>query len=381
MIRSFAAALLLGLGLVSVAKADPNLPANCTEDLDADCLYQLEFPLFADDDIELGALPLTRTDSSRNNYQLPILVRFPKTALNEAAPVVIFNHGGRPRSNGRDANGNVGRLLARAGYVVIHPSRKLPASANGHRQECRDNGVTGRSPRVFDRNCRNFIAHSIYGPENTDFLLQPGELAAIQAEIANAGFQGTIDTANVGVAGHSAGTSIVLANAGARRRFTPGGPLHNQKSLGPDAFLAMAPFGPDNAGFYYSPSWSFGGFDGKRFAFIDSRPLLSITGTGDEGPNVGDTGEEVISEARTFAFRQAQPGDKFLSWNTEDDATHGTMALDDCPVELESYCVANGNLVLAFFDAYLRGKQAAVDWLATDGHQIYTSSDIELHRR
>ncbi len=375
----FAAALMLVAAAIPTAFADPPTPANCSDDADPDCLYALANPLFGGP--TLVELPLTLTDPARNNFKLPVLIRFSTAALHEPAPIVIFNHGGVPRSNGRFANGEFGKLLASAGYIVIHPSRRPVASANGFRQDCRDNGVRGRTVRDFNRNCRDFIGHAIYGPGNIDFLVQPGVLNALETLILDAGLQGTIDKTSIGVAGHSAGTSIVLAKAGALRRFTPAGPIHDQKSSVPKAFLAAAPFGPDIAGFYYSPAWNYGGFNGIRFAAIDERPLLSITGKGDEGPNVGDTGEEVIAEARTFAFRQAQQDDKFLSWNTEDDATHETMALGNCAGGLALYCAAYGNLAIAFFDAYLKNRQEAKDWLATDGHEVYTGEDVELHRR
>jgi hypothetical protein len=376
---ALAASALLFAGSASPALADPPLPAGCTEDADPDCLYQLANPLFADN--TLVELPLTLPDPTRNNFRVPMLIRFSTAELNEPAPIVIWNHGGAPRSTGRFANSEFGKLLASAGYVVIHPSRKPLASANGFRQTCIRNGVKGGSVATFNTNCRNFIGHAIYGPENIDFVMKPATLAFIEAAIVNAGFLGTLDSGNIGIAGHSAGTSIVLAKAGALRRFKDGGPVYNQKSSELKAFFAAAPFGPDNGGFYYSPAWNYGGFDGTRFGAIDTRPFLSITGVGDEGPNVGDTGEEVVSEARTFAYRQAKQGDKYLSWNVESAADHGTVALGNCAGGLALYCVAYGNLGIAFFDAYLKGHQAAVDWLQTDGHEIYVDGDIELHRR
>lgn len=375
-LRNLMATVAAWFSLTGAALADPNLPVNCTASLDPDCLYQTATPPYPL--LDVGVVELLLIDRARANFRVPIKVRYLKNT-SYTAPVVIWHHGSAPSFEGRDANVGWSLRLARAGYVVVHPSRNLiPASQVANFTTiCTNNGVTGVPTHPFDENCREFISHAFYGPRNTDFVISRLVTSILPAMT---GFTGTLDTANIAVAGHSGGTSIVLSNAGARRQFKPGGQIFNQRSAIPKAFIAAAPFGPDNAGFYYSLFADHGGFSGETFGYIDGRPLLSITGKGDEGPNVA-TGEEVVSEARTFAFRQARPGNKLLSWDRALSATHGTMGLSDCGGDLAAHCDAIANLAIAFLDAHLKNRQEARDWLAQDGFEMYTDGILELHRR
>jgi hypothetical protein len=375
-LRNLFGAVAAWLALAGAARADLTLPANCTTPLDPDCLYQTAVPPYPL--LDVGEVELLLIDPARANFRVPIKVRYLKNT-SYTAPVVIWHHGGEPRFEGRDANLAWSLRLVRAGYVVVHPSRNLiPASqVASFNAVCTNNGVTGVPTHPFDENCREFVSHSLYGPRNTNFVISRLTTTILPA-MTN--FTGTLDTANIAVAGHSGGTSIVLSNAGARRQFKPGGQIFNQRSSSPKAFIAAAPFGPDNAGFYYSLFANHGGFSGATFGDIDSRPLLSITGKGDEGPNVGN-GQEVVSEARTFAFRQATPGNKLLSWDLALSASHGTMGLSDCGAALAFHCDAIANLAIAFLDAHLKNRQEARDWLAQDGYEMYTGGILELHRR
>jgi hypothetical protein len=362
-------ALATAMLWLSPAKAGSALPAGCDTQHPLQCRYvsDLNFP-------HIRVFRGTLTDPARGNYPVPILVRYPVGASGPL-PVVIFNHGGEPRANGRNGSFDWGMAMAHAGYVVIHPSRTPVASPTaGQLSQCTDNGVIGSTA------CGQWLGHSLFGPMNTDFIIsQFAHLASLQPELA-----GLLNRRKIVVAGWSAGTSVVLANSGARRQFTPDGPVHHQESTRPIAFMAVAPFGPDYAGFYYSPTWNFGGFQSESFDGIDGRPFLFVTGKGDFGPKtvVDLKQQNVKSEARSLSWLRATPGRKYLAWDLDRRASHGTMNIGDCKTAVKrAHCEAIEALGIAYLDAVVRRRREAVRWLASGAFETLTQGAIELHRR
>ncbi len=285
---------------------------------------------------------------------IPLRVHFP---LNPPGPrpVVIWNHGGGPSINGRTRSGNWGQTLAAAGYVVIHPSRRPVPDVRRFRRACVRNGF--RNPLE----CERWIAQSRVGPQNTHFIID--ELTTIGNMIGV-----TLDASKIVVAGHSAGTITVLANAGAWQQWTPGGEVFSERDDRPIAFLATAPQGPMYAN-YLLPGFQ----PGDSFAPID-RPFAFITGRGDR------TGEP--PEARTTAWLTSIAGNKFLSYDTEPEALHETMNINKCDGAVRTqHCGWIASFGLAFIDAVARGRQEAIDWLESDAYQILTGGAIGLHRR
>ena len=225
--------------------------------------------------------------------------------------------------------------------------------------------------------CVNWVSHSLFGPLNTDFLISRFHVMQVRfPELV-----GRFNNSKVAVGGWSAGTTVALANAGAWRQFTPSGPFHYQSTPTPEAFMAVAPFGPDYAGFNYAPTWNFGGFQTSSFDTIDDRPFLFVTGMGDYGPKTFPD-KDVASEARTFAWQRSTAGNKFLSWAIRPSASHGTMNISDCGTAIKQIqCNAIESLGLAYFDAVLRQRQVAIDWLATDAHRLFSNGLLEFRRR
>lgn len=359
--------MLFGIGGLSrPAVSQESLPPGCSPTTPLPCFYTSD--LFFSD---IRVVRLTLTDPARGGYQLPILIRYPHDSVGRR-PIVIFNHGGEPRANGREGSVEWSTLLAASGYVVIHPSRNLIVNPAPFAALCAANGAVGNT------GCINFISHSIYGPRNTDFIIN--SLGTIQTSAP--ALLGRFDASKLAVAGWSAGTTVALANAGATRRFKEGGPLYNQKSTRPIAFLAVAPFGPDYAGFYYSPLFNFGGFQSASFDTIDERPFLFVTGKGDYGPGVGLANTPVKSEARTMGWLRSMQGRKYLAWDTQTYASHGTMNVSDCnTVAKLHHCGGIRTTALAFMDSVLRNRLVATRWLASDALKVLLGNEIELHRR
>ena len=266
------------------AAAAGRLPVACDPTDAESCLYSsdLTFDVGIVDGVSL-------TDPARSDYEIPLLIRYPRLETVEPRPVVIWNHGGAPSQRGATRSAEWGNLLAAAGYVVIHPARPPLADPTPLRAECEANGV------LEPDQCSQFVAQVIYGPQTTHFLIDHlADVAALDPVLT-----GLLDDARIVVAGHSAGSTVALANAGARQQFVEDGPVYDERNNTPIAFLATGVQGPMYAGFHsgFQPADAATGSAVDSFGGID-RPFMFITGVGDE------TGEP--PESRTAAWLTAQ---------------------------------------------------------------------------
>lgn len=347
--------------LTGEAATPTRLPATCDPADPESCLYT------SDLSFDVGVVEgVSLVDADRSGYEVPLLIRYPVLEAVEPRPVVIWNHGGAPSRQGATRSEEWGNLLAAAGYVVIHPSRLPIADPTPLRAECEANGI------VDPDQCSHFVAQLLYGPQNTHFLIEHlTDVAALNPALA-----GLLDEQRIVVAGHSAGSTVALANAGARQQFVDGGPLYDERDEAPLAFLATGVQGPTYAGFQsgFQPAEVGTGSALHSFAGID-RPFMFITGIGDE------TGEP--PESRTSAWLTAQStSDLYLSWDTDRRAVHETMDIDKCDTAVRSdHCRWIGSAGLAFLDAVVRLRPAAQQWLDSDAYQVLTGGAIELHNR
>jgi dienelactone hydrolase len=346
--------LLFTLAAMSgAANAAAQAPADCGPDTRRACVYTPELTFAS-----TAVFDTVLTDPARHDYELPVRVRYPEGASGPL-PVVIYNHGGDASNvGGFSANSQPWPTLwAEHGYVVISPSRALLDHVGPAQEaECAVNEVP---PGL----CNDFIAFKLYGPLNTDFLIESlPQLASLHPPLT-----GLLDGERVVVAGWSGGSTIVLANAGAPRQFVPAGPVYHQKTRRPMGFFAMSAQGPDYAGFG-------GGFDSESYDQIDARPFVTFTGKGDTNGKP--------SETRTTAWLRSAPGQKFLSFDRALNARHGTMNRSLCLTSVQaSHCAWMESAGLAFLDAVTRRRPEAIEWLASDAYQILTAGEIELHRR
>jgi hypothetical protein len=90
-----------------------------------------------------------------------------------------------------------------------------------------------------------------------------------------------LDANKIGVAGHSARTTAVLANAGAWQQWKPGGPRYNERTEAPIACLATGVQCPMYAGFHAGLQ-SPGTYSAiTEYSFVDmERLFMFITGGG-----------------------------------------------------------------------------------------------------
>lgn len=335
------------------------LPSTCDPADPATCLYTSDLAY------EVGEIDqVSLIDSARNHYEIPLVIRYPVGAPGPR-PVVIWHHGGFPSERGATRSEEWSCKLAAAGYVLIHPARAPIADPTPFEAECRDNGFAD------PERCAGWITQLRYGPQNTHFLID--HLADVEA--LDPALAGMLDATQIVVAGHSAGTASVLANAGASQQWEPNGPVYNERNDAPIAFMATGPQGPMYAGFssgFQSPG-SHRGVTTHSFAAIE-RPFLFITGVGDE------TGEP--PETRVTAWLTSLPGNKALVWDTVAEAVHETMDIDKCNTPLRAeHCEWLGSAGLAFLDAVIRRRPEAEAWMRSDALSVLSGGAIELHRR
>jgi hypothetical protein len=353
--------LLVGTLLWAIADggAQQALPASCDRSKPETCLYTSDLRFKA------GMIEgVSLVDAARNNYEIKLLIRYPRGAT-APRPVVIWHHGGLPSAKGASRSAEWGEALATAGYVVVHPSRTPIPDPTPFLSECRDNGF--RDPDE----CGLWVTGMRYGAQNTHFLIKNFR----QIEGLDPALAGLLDPSKIVVAGHSAGSDSVLAAAGAWQQWVPGGKRYQERNDAPIAFLATGVHGPQYAGFHsgFQSPGSGSGIPEHSFHGI-TRPFLFITGVGDE------TGEP--PEARVSAWLTAQTGKKTLMWNTSPEAVHETMDIHKCDTPLQAnHCRWIASAGVAFLDAVVRGRAVAEEWLRSDALEVLSGNAIELHHR
>lgn len=228
-----------------------------------------------------------------------ILARYPTDAY-QPLPVVIWSHGAPPDVDGTrhlTSGAAFATILAESGYVVVHVSHApvqnpeaLCASLRVTAQQCPDDGRSELLMRLIRPNDISIVV---------DHLVERSEQLPVR-----------IDTDRIALAGHSFGAYTTMMAAGAVSTFTVSAgdfPI----ALGDArirAFIALSPQGPGRYG-----------FDANSWDEIE-RPVLSITGTGD------DTGAEQ-SEDRRVPFDNMPAGEKYLLYVDDPRATHETFGL------------------------------------------------------
>jgi predicted dienelactone hydrolase len=351
--------------MIPLTQSEQQAPGNRNDQADAPVLAAGRQLYTSDLAYDVGEIKrVSLTDTERDNYEIPLIIRYPVGAPGPR-PVVIWHHGGSPSARGASRSEEWSRKLAAAGYVLIHPSRAPIPDPTLFEAECRDNGV--KDPD----GCAFWMTQYRYGPQNTHFLISHfTDIEGLDPALA-----GMLDATKIVVAGHSAGTTAVLANAGAWQQWEPDGPRYYERNDAPIAFLATGVQGPMYAGFgsgFQSPG-SHRGTAEHSFAGID-RPFMFITGVGDE------TGEP--PETRVTAWLTSLPGDKVLVWNTVAEAVHETMDIHKCntPVRTD-HCTWIASAGLAFLDAVIRHHPEAQEWMRSNALEVLSGGAIEIHRR
>jgi predicted dienelactone hydrolase len=289
------------------------------------------------------------TDPTRGNRALSVQLRIPSDAPG-ARPVIVFSHGGGPRSECSFGNAQWGEALASAGYVVIHIAHSINAADRA--MACNAVGVP---------NCSEVTAMR---------YLRPGDVSAVISQIpaiaTRFGLPERIDAGRLGVAGHSFGAYTVMTAVGATVDLG----MLKGKSFADSRIvsaMALSPQGPGRFGFYDN------GGDDHSWAAI-SLPVLTQTGLGDGDPITGEAGPD-----RRVPFEKMPAPDKMEAFLNEPRATHDTFNLNsDAPTEFHDWIRATA---IAWFDATLQQRDTARAWLASDALVQVSNGLVEVRRK
>lgn len=259
------------------------------------------------------------------------------------AGFVLFCHG--LGSNGREYR-DLARYWARHGYLVIQPTF---ADAVG--RVARDEPELGLDPdadlsrwtQVPDIRAR--MHEILHAPEHWLERVATVNCVMDRLDKAIEATSGRPDRPIPGaIAGHSFGAYTAQLLAGAEIDL-PGGQARRFHDDRFGAAILLSAQGRDQQGLR-DGSW-----DG-----LDS-PLLTVTGTRDQGAKGGDW------RWKSEPFDLAPAGGKYLAVLEDGDHYLGGFADNGLQEQVPSQRNAVQQLTLAFLDAHVHGRPAARDWL------------------
>lgn len=291
---------------------------------------------------------------------LPVRVRAPEPSAEAPGPfpLIVFSHGMGGSSGGF---GSLSEHLASHGYVVIHPTHADSVSLGTRAEQRRRAVELLRDPRGATQK-----VDLIGRVADVTFVLNA--LDEVEAALERPGL---IDRERVGMAGHSAGAMTTQVLGGMRfvRRGRAIGAGLAEPRL--DAFAVISGQGTTR-GMLTEDSWK--GVD---------RPWLVIAGSEDSSPASDETPE---SRRHPYDYAPAD-GTKYLMFLA--GATHSSYqgkgpgaALDGgLPDNLEWIAETTNTGVLAFFDAHVRGDEAARAWLEGGAFAARAGEDLEFRHK
>jgi len=226
---------------------------------------------------DITVLDQPLTDGQRNR-DIPLRAYLPEG--DGPFPVIVFAHG---EGGSKDGYDYLGRYWAKHGYVVLHPTH-IGVDPSGlqpgrPRQDLPALVAAAEDPV-------NFAAEI----EDARYVIN--QLPTLAETLP--GMSGKLDTAHVGLAGHSLGASTVLAMAGAKITESDG-QVRDYGDPRPVAFLAMSPQGPEQS-LFEEGAWS-----------QILRPVFVVTGTQDQGVDGSPW------TTRRQVYENLPPGDKVLA--------------------------------------------------------------------
>ncbi|MBK7404182.1 MAG: hypothetical protein IPJ41_06005 [Phycisphaerales bacterium] len=274
----------------------------------------------------------------RRDKDLAVRIRYPEATAGRPGPfpLVVFSHGA---GGSCDAFASLSETLASHGYVVIHPTHSDSVSLTPKSERRSRGAELLRDPKTIlrDVNLPDRVADVRFILDNLDEI----ETRLDEAHL--------IDRDRMAMAGHSAGAMTTQALGGLRfyaGRRALGDALHEPRF---SAFAVISGQGV-NGRAVTEDSW----------AEIRS-PWLVITGSKDVSAVSDETPE---SRRDPFEYAPAD-GTKYLLFI--DGATHSSYQgkgpgprLDGrAPANVDWIGATTNAAVLEFFDAYVRGDEAA----------------------
>ena len=289
-------------------------------------------PLAISNDVKIEIVDTVFTDKDRNR-DIPIRIFLPPEE--KSAPIVFFSHGlgGNCRMNTF-----MGEGWAKRGYFTVflqHPGSDESVWKDLPKEERMKALATAANMRTSLDRFKDVV-----------FVLD--ELNRLN-KTADSGYTGRMDTAHMGMSGHSFGAVTTQAVSGQR------------------TMLGKAPF-TDNritAAIMFSPSRPKRVSPEKAFGKVEI-PWMLMTGTED----VANIGEGSL-ESRLAVYPALPPGSKYelVLAGARHSAFTDRYLPGDTGARNPNHHKAIMALSTAFWDTYLKNDPAAKKWLDGDGPQ------------
>lgn len=267
-------------------------------------------------------------------------------------PVIVFSHGAGGSQNCCDA---LTRHWASYGYVTLQPTHE-------------DSTPQRKNSGEEDANLLRAVRDALNKPElwesrpkDVSFLLN--SLPVLQERIP--GLVGRLDTAHIGVGGHSMGAFTADAIVGARVDL-PNHPGTSFADSRVKAAVLLSPQGPGEFGLT-EHSWDH-----------VAVPLLSMTGSLDSGAN------RQGPDWKKIPFERSEPGDKyhvFISGANHVSFVSARTLMPARAAQGEMILAYVNSAALAFWDAYLKADPTAKSYLQSDALSRFSNDAIHLSRR
>lgn len=296
----------------------------------------------------IATLLLTWHDSARDR-DVPVKIYYPASARSPC-PMIIFSHG---LGGSREAYAYLGRHWAGAGYICVHLQHHGSDDA-----VWRSAGVDAFAQ----------LAKAAADPQNAldradDVTFAINRMLALNRQAAGAGvnpLKGLVNEKEIGMAGHSFGAWTTLAVIGEKTAATRS--LVDPRIKAAIAMSAPVPGGAQKAV--------------GQFTAIPV-PVFHMTGTRDDSP----IGETQAADRRIPFDQSTTPGTCLLILDGADHMTfsgHMFGDFQDEDARYQTFILAGS---IAFWDANLRGDQAARAWLYQGGFARFLGKEGTFETR
>ena len=278
------------------------------------------------------------TDSTRQGRIVPYKIYTPEAksdgAMQERLPLIVWSHG---LGGSREGAGFISRYVASHGYIVVHIQHEGTDSSLWE----------GKPGHPWD------VIRATHIPRRAT-LQRLQDVPFALDEIAKLPQSSRMDLDVIGMSGHSFGAMTTQVMAGQYR-----GHGKRRYSLFEPRFKAGILYSPGHAKYPEQ-------YTGIRL------PLLAMTGTDDASP-LAEFGWEQRREV--FDLSGAHEQHLVIIENGDHMVYNGSRGKLGVNPKRGVHERIIRVLSLAFWDAYLKGDQAAKEWLAGDGVRAWLGDE------
>ncbi|MFO0941520.1 MAG: dienelactone hydrolase [Pirellulales bacterium] len=305
---------------------------------------------------------LRRAESSNQIRKVPIKIYLP-TGSKSNSPVVLFSHG---LGGSREGFKHGGEHWARRGFVAVflqHPGSDESVwrgAALGQRRAAMTEAASGQNliSRIDDVKATIDWLESIQNKHAAN--TSKAKLVQTEANWIKP-LASQMDLHHIGMSGHSFGAITTQMVSGQSPVIASQQPTDSRIK----AAVVLSPSAPKLG-------------QPERFFSKVSIPWMLMTGTKDDSP-IGDQS----AESRLAVFPALPAGSKYQV--VFDGGTHAFLGeragVTTQSAEQSSHAQATVVLATAFWDAYLRGDEAAKKWLDGEGPRKVLSAKDQWEKK